>query len=157
MMTRLRLTPAALAVGLLALVASLSACIPGPAGEVAVDHARQQIGQPYTSGGSSPETGFDCSGLTSYAWKQAGVTSIPRSSIDQYNWTERIGRDELAPGDLVFYGYDGRVGHVAIYAGNDTIIHARNSNYPVMENDINTYWTGNLIGYGRVPDHAMPD
>ena len=155
MPTRLRIAPAAFAVVLLALVAGLSAC--RPAGETAADHARQQIGRPYTSGGSSPETGFDCSGLTSYAWNQAGVSSIPRNSTAQYNWTERISEDELQPGDLVFYGYSGQVSHVAIYAGNDTIVHARNSRYPVGESTLSSYWTSNLIGYGRVPADAMPD
>ncbi|CAN5817640.1 hypothetical protein BH20ACT4_BH20ACT4_12440 [soil metagenome] len=154
---RRRFTPAALAVVILALGAALSACIPGEPGEIASDHALEQVGRPYTSGGSSPETGFDCSGLTSYAWGQAGVKSMPRSSSAQYQWTERITRDELKPGDLVFYGYSGSVGHVAIYVGNDSIVQARNSRYPVEKSDINTYWTNNLIGYGRIPAYAMPD
>lgn len=157
MTTRHRLASAALAVVVLAFGASLSACMPDDPGQTAAEHARQQVGRPWVYGGSSPETGFDCSGLTSYAWRQAGVTSMPRSSGAQYQWTERISRDELRSGDLVFYGYNGSVSHVAIYAGNDTIIQARNSRYPVEESSLSTYWTDHRIGYGRVPDHAMPD
>lgn len=141
--------PLVLAAGLLA------GCTPG---QSAVDHAREQIGRPYTYGGASPSTGFDCSGLTSWAWKQAGVTSIPRTSRDQHAWADRITRDQLQPGDLVFYssgGPSGTVSHVALYAGEGRIIHASSSNDEVQEAPVD-YWSGHLVGYGRVPASAMP-
>lgn len=150
-----RLAPLAIATVALLAVTGLASCTPG---QTAVEAARAEIGQPYQWGGSSrSQGGFDCSGLTSHAWRQAGV-EMPRTSTAQYEWTERISRDQLQAGDLVFYssgGPNGTVSHVALYTGNGTIIHARNSSYPVMESDLATYWTANLVGYGRVPQSAM--
>ncbi|WP_421120444.1 C40 family peptidase [Aquihabitans daechungensis] len=148
---------ASLAVVALVLVGagSLSACTPQI---TAVKAARQQIGQPYVSGGESrAEGGFDCSGLTYYAWKQAGVT-LPRSSSAQYSWTKRISRADLKPGDLVFYSSSrstGSISHVALYAGSGKIIQARKPGMPAEQADLNTWWTSNLVGYGRIPASAL--
>mgnify|MGYP001481645781 FL=1 len=131
---------------------SLSACTPQI---TAVQAAREQIGQPYVNGGESPsEGGFDCSGLTYYAWKQAGVT-LPRSSSAQYSWATKIKRADLQPGDLVFYAAGSTVSHVALYAGNGKIIQARKPGIPAGEYDLATWWTSNLVGYGRVPASAL--
>lgn len=145
---------ASLAVIALVLVGAggLSACTPQI---TAVQAAREQIGQPYVNGGESPsEGGFDCSGLTYYAWKQAGVT-LPRSSSAQYSWATKIKRADLQPGDLVFYAAGSTVSHVALYAGNGKIIQARKPGIPAGEYDLATWWTSNLVGYGRVPASAL--
>ena len=145
---------ASLAVVALVLVGagSLSACTPQI---TAVQAAREQIGQPYVNGGESPsEGGFDCSGLTYYAWKQAGVT-LPRSSSAQYSWATKIKRADLQPGDLVFYASGSTVSHVALYAGNGKIIQARKPGVPAGEYDLATWWTSNLVGYGRIPASAL--
>lgn len=127
--------------------------IPGKEGEAAVAAARTQIGQPYRSGGESrAEGGFDCSGLTYFAWKTAGVT-LPRSSTAQYAGTTRIKKADLVPGDLVFYsssGSSGRVSHVALYAGKGKIIQAHKPGVKLSEDTLETYWKGHLVGYGRV-------
>lgn len=127
--------------------------VPGEEGEAAVAAARTQLGQPYKSGGESrAEGGFDCSGLTYFAWKSAGVT-VPRSSTAQYAGTTRIKKADLVPGDLVFYsssGPRGRVSHVALYAGDDVIVQARRPGVALREDKLSTYWTKNLVGYGRV-------
>lgn len=145
----------------IAAVSGLTACQPGAdIGEEAVAAARTEIGQNYLYGGDSrADGGYDCSGLTSYAWKQAGVTSIPRTSRAQWAWVDHISESELRPGDLVFYssgGPYGTVSHVALYAGDDTLVHARNSRMPVREDQFSTYWTSNLVGYGRIPSEALP-
>lgn len=117
-----------------------------------VELARDQIGTPYRAGGMTPGKAFDCSGLTTWAWKQAGVT-LPRTSATQYAATDRIKVTELLPGDLVFYssaGPRGRVSHVALYAGKGKIVHARRPGVPLREDSLDTYWTKNLVGYGRV-------
>jgi cell wall-associated NlpC family hydrolase len=153
--TRTRAVTATAALALLLAAASLAGCTPG---QSAVDHARQQIGTPYRYGGSSPSTGFDCSGLTSWAWKKAGVSSIPRTSRDQHAWAKPIPRDQAQPGDLVFYssgGPRGTVSHVALYAGGGRIIHAPSSGKTVTEASVD-YWSGALVGFGRVPASAMP-
>ncbi len=148
----------ALAAGALVLVlaaAGLAGCTPG---QTAVDHARTQIGRPYTYGGATPSGGFDCSGLTSWAWRQAGVTSMPRTSRDQYAWSKKITRAEAQPGDLVFYsssGPRGTVSHVALYVGGGRIVHASSSHRRVEEASVD-YWSGHLVGFGRVPASALP-
>lgn len=138
-----RLAPLALA-GLLVLgVSALSSCTPGV---TAAEAARAQVGVRYVYGGSSP-SGFDCSGLTSWAWKQAGVT-LPRTASAQHQATARISKADLQPGDLVFYG-SGSVSHVAIYVGEGKIVQARKAGYPVEVQSID-WWASNRIGYGRV-------
>jgi cell wall-associated NlpC family hydrolase len=132
---------------------TVAAPVPGTQGEAVVAAARTQLGQPYRSGGESrAEGGFDCSGLTYFAWKSVGVT-LPRSSATQYAGTTRIKKTDLRPGDLVFYsssGPRGRVSHVALFAGKDVIIHARKPGIALREDKLSTYWTKNLVGYGRV-------
>ncbi len=155
-----RVLPLALAALTLMAAAGLAACTPVDPGAKAVAAARTQIGQPYVSGGESREEGgFDCSGLTTYAWTQAGATAIPRTSQGQYTWSKRITKADLRAGDLVFYssgGPTGTVSHVALYSGEGTIIQARKPGVPVSEDDLDTYWTSNLVGYGRVPASSMP-
>ena len=135
--------------------ASISACTPQMG---AVSAARSQIGMPYVTGGESPaEGGFDCSGLTYYAWQQAGVT-LPRTSSAQYAWTERITKAELQPGDLVFYSSSGSassITHVALYAGNGKIVQAHKPGVALSEDDLDSYWVSNRVGYGRIPDSAL--
>ena len=83
-----------------------------------VEYAKQFIGTKYTYGGTSPSTGFDCSGFTSYVYKHFGV-SLPRTSGGQSGVGTAVSRDNLVAGDLVIYS-----GHVAIYVGGGQVIHA---------------------------------
>jgi cell wall-associated NlpC family hydrolase len=86
--------------------------------EAAVDAALDQVGTPYVWGGNSP-SGFDCSGLTSWAYAEAGVT-IPRTSRGQHAELTSVKRSDLQVGDLVFFYSP--VGHVAIYIGDGKIV-----------------------------------
>ncbi|MGR4883063.1 NlpC/P60 family protein [Streptomyces sp. LARHCF249] len=86
----------------------------------AVSFAHGAIGKPYVWGSTGPGS-FDCSGLTQAAWRAAGV-SLPRTTYTQINAGRRVSRDQLAPGDLVFF-YSG-VTHVGLYIGNGQMIHA---------------------------------
>ncbi|MFE2152730.1 NlpC/P60 family protein [Streptomyces lavendulae] len=86
----------------------------------AVAFAYAAIGKPYVWGATGPGS-YDCSGLTQAAWKSAGV-SLPRTTYTQINAGQRVTRDRLAPGDLVFF-YAG-VTHVGMYVGNGQMIHA---------------------------------
>lgn len=92
-------------------------------GQAALSAAQTALGAPYVWGATGPSS-FDCSGLTSWAYSQAGV-SLPRVSQDQAYAGTQVGYDELAPGDLVLF-YDG-LSHIGIYAGNGQMIHAPNS------------------------------
>ena len=89
--------------------------------QVAVQAAYSVIGTPYVWGSSDPSVGLDCSGVTVYAWRQAGVT-LPHSSEAQYSGYPRVPLSEVQPGDLIYYGNYGP--HIAIYVGGGQIIHA---------------------------------
>lgn len=93
-------------------------------GSAVVDYAMQFLGNPYVYGGNSLTNGVDCSGFTSQVMRHFGV-SLNRSSAAQYaNNGSYVSSDNLQAGDLLFYGYSGRVSHVAIYIGGGQIIHA---------------------------------
>lgn len=96
---------------------------PGPAAQTAVDAAMSKRGSPYVYGDEGPNS-FDCSGLTSWAYNQAGV-SIPRSSRSQSTHGTPVSQSQLAPGDLVFF-YN-PVSHVGMYIGNGQMVHAPQS------------------------------
>ncbi|MFH9132454.1 NlpC/P60 family protein [Streptomyces sp. NPDC017524] len=88
-------------------------------GAAALAAAATQIGKPYVSGGTGPNS-YDCSGLTQWAFAQAGV-SITRTTFTQHNDGTKIGRSQLKPGDLVFFN---NLAHVGFYAGNNQVLHA---------------------------------
>jgi peptidoglycan DL-endopeptidase CwlO len=107
--------------------------------------AAQYLGVPYVWGGATP-AGFDCSGLVMYVYAQLGI-SLPHYTVSQWNATEPISMDELAPGDLVFF--DG-LGHVGIYIGNGQFIHAPHTGTVVQVSDLGS-WGGTIDGARRVP------
>ncbi|MGW4945448.1 NlpC/P60 family protein [Actinoplanes sp. NPDC004185] len=115
--------------------------IAGSAGK-AVTFAYNALGVMYDYGADGPD-GYDCSGLTSAAWRAAGK-SLPHNAAAQYNATRRISRSELEPGDLVFYRSNG---HVGLYVGGGQIIDASRAGQPVKKRTIDIM-TPN--GYGRV-------
>lgn len=112
----------------------------------AISTAKQFLGRAYVWGGSNPSTGFDCSGLVQWSYKQAGV-SLPRTASQQYLATQRISASEARVGDLVFFSYGSGVAHVGIYLGNNTMIDAQNKGVVVESLD---WWNQYLVGFGRV-------
>ena len=82
--------------------------------ETVVNAALAQVGKPYVWASSNPSVGFDCSGLTSYAFRQAGI-NINRIAADQYSNGTPVSKDNLVRGDLVFFSYGGGIGHVGLY------------------------------------------
>lgn len=95
-------------------------------GAIAVRFAYAQLGKMYRWGAVGPAN-YDCSGLTMAAWKAAGVR-LPHNAAMQYRGTAKVSRATLQPGDLVYYR---NLGHVAIYIGNDQIIHASRTGRPI--------------------------
>jgi cell wall-associated NlpC family hydrolase len=93
------------------------------AAQIAIDTAMSQRGKPYVWAGSGPAS-FDCSGLTAYAYRAAGV-DLPHSSRMQAQMGQAVSRDELRPGDLVFFYSP--ISHVGIYIGNGQMVHAPTS------------------------------
>ncbi len=108
-------------------------------GAKAVAFAKTQLGKPYRFGAAGPDA-YDCSGLTGSAWKEAGV-ELPRTSQTQIGVGRSVSRSELQAGDLVFYYTD--ISHVALYVGNDQIIHAPNPSSSVEYADVDSMpWAG---------------
>ncbi|MFF8396952.1 NlpC/P60 family protein [Streptomyces sp. NPDC016172] len=99
---------------------SSSVRTPSAVGGRALRYAVRQLGKPYEWGAEGPKT-YDCSGLTSQAWAEAG-TPIPRTSQEQWKRLERIPLDELRPGDLVVYFP--KATHVALYLGDGMVVQA---------------------------------
>ena len=104
-------------------VAGATVTAPNWGAKVAVWTALNQRGDPYSWGGSGPSS-FDCSGLTSYSWRAAGIT-IPRTSSAQSTYGRYVTKSSLRAGDLVFFYSP--VSHVAMYIGNGYIVHAPSS------------------------------
>ncbi|WP_326550590.1 C40 family peptidase [Micromonospora sp. NBC_01813] len=116
------------------------ATYPGGAAGKAVTFACAQIGKPYIWGSAGP-TGYDCSGLTSAAWRQGGV-SLPHNAAQQRQLIRNISRDELRPGDLIFY-YS--LSHVGMYVGDGWIVHASQTGEPIAMRKIGS----GVHSYGR--------
>lgn len=110
---------------------------------VAVSAAAGQIGVPYQFAQSSPGVAFDCSGLTAYAWGQAGV-NLPHQSAAQYASTPHVSKDQAQPGDLIFYYSP--IGHVGIYTGGGSMIHAPSTGKTVSYTTV--HWE-KVVGVSR--------
>jgi peptidoglycan DL-endopeptidase CwlO len=112
---------------------------------IAVQEATRQIGKPYAWGGSGPDS-FDCSGLTAWAWRAAGV-ELTHSADIQYFETTRVAVEDIQPGDLLFFGPDVEgIHHNAIYIGDGQMIEASQSGVPVRYRG----WRArDLVGVGR--------
>jgi cell wall-associated NlpC family hydrolase len=112
--------------------------------QAVMDEARKHAGKPYAYGASGPNA-FDCSGFTSYVYRQLGFT-LPRTAAQQRGATRTISRSEVMPGDLVFVHRGSYVSHVGLYGGKGRWFEASNPSQPV---GFNTPWT-NAVSYGRV-------
>lgn len=104
--------------------------------EQIVRYALQFVGNPYVWGGTSLTDGADCSGFTGSVFAHFGVT-LPRCSWQQADVGKRVTLGELQPGDLVFYKHGAAIGHVAMYAGNGKVVHAKGSRYGITVTDMN--------------------
>lgn len=106
----------------------------------------------YKYGGSTPETGFDCSGFVRYVFKQAASLTLPRSAIEISQLGTPVPKNELQPGDLVFFNtLKSTFSHVGIYLGNNKFIHSPSSGGKVrVENMQDSYWTKRYNGAQRI-------
>lgn len=115
-----------------------------------VSTAEKYLGIRYQWGGTSPTTGFDCSGFVQYVFAQTGI-SLPRVSRDQYTVGAPVEFNNLQPGDLVFFSFSGNgiVSHDGIYIGNSQFINASSSK-GVTIYTIGPYWKSVYVGAKRV-------
>lgn len=114
--------------------------------------AKSLLGKPYRYGGNHPTTGFDCSGFVQYTHAAVGI-NLPRTSYQQYRATHPINKNQLRPGDLVFFRINRKrsVSHVGIYLGNGKFIHSPSSGKHVTIAKLdNPYWRKVYSSAGRV-------
>lgn len=132
-------------------VAAPAVIASGRASSVALQ-ALAYLGTPYRNGGLSPQSGFDCSGLVAYAYREGAGLALPRNTFDLSQLGERVERTALTPGDLVFYNTQRReYSHVGIYLGEDRFIHAPSSGGEVrVENLRAEYWMRRYSGARRI-------
>jgi len=106
--------------------------------------AKQALGTPYQWGGTSLESGVDCSGLVQVAYQAAGI-DVPRTSNQQYQALDH--REQARPGDLLFFGSGARATHVGIYLGDRRMIHAPGSGREVTVSSLDIrYWRKHYLG-----------
>jgi len=116
------------------------------------------LGVPYRLGGNSAETGFDCSGFVRAVFEQSLGKVLPRRADEQAAATQEIDRNELKPGDLVFFNTMRRAfSHVGIYVGDGKFIHSPRAGAQVRIEDMRkAYWQTRFNGARRVPLQAPP-
>jgi len=113
-----------------------------------VNKSYEKLGIPYRYGGSTTRA-FDCSGLTQYVYREAGI-SIPRTTDLQLRQSKTISYQQLLPGDLVFYKTGLKSRHVGIYIGNNQMIHASTGSKRVKTTNItHNYWQQHFTKFGR--------
>ena len=111
-----------------------------------VTFARRLLGVPYVYGGTSPSSGFDCSGFTRFVYAHFGIP-LPHYSGAQFDMGRRVSRDGLRPGDLLFF--DG-LGHVGMYVGEGRFIHAPHSGTRVSIDTLSGWYSGRFDGARRL-------
>jgi cell wall-associated NlpC family hydrolase len=125
---------------------------PRSLGSRAARYARRLLGVPYRYGGDSPRIGFDCSGLVRYVFGHFGL-DLPHSSYADFGMGRDVARAALRPGDLVFF--DG-LGHVGLYVGSGSFIHAPHSGTTVSISSMHDPWySSRYVGARRV-GRAVP-
>ena len=123
--------------------------------KTAMNKLMDQIGKPYRWGGTSPRTGFDCSGLVYYAYKDLVKFRIPRTANEMYHLRDAspVERAELESGDLVFFRTQGRgtADHVGVYVGNGKFIQSPRSGQDIQITSLSEdYWQRHYVGARRV-------
>jgi len=116
------------------------------AAEQLVDEALSYLGIRYRFGGTSPATGFDCSGLVLNVFRNAVGLDLPRSASEMASLGDKIGKQDLKPGDLVFF--NNPISHVGLYIGGGQMIHSPHTGDVVKISPITRM--GKLVRAGRV-------
>jgi cell wall-associated NlpC family hydrolase len=124
---------------------------PGAANAVTL-RALSLVGTPYRFGGNTPESGFDCSGLVNYVYRDMLDLSLPRTSRElAAQQGPRLPPERLASGDLVFFGRGGQVSHVGIYVGEGRFVHAPSTGGTVRLDRLDgPYWKDHYTGARRL-------
>lgn len=117
-------------------------------GHRAASIAVHQVGVPYRYGGSAP-TGFDCSGLVHYSYRQAGK-AVARTTGQLWNSTSAVDRRDMRPGDVLFFRIEGKMSHVGIYIGDNRFVHAPSSGKSVSVESLSSdFYHSAFVRAGR--------
>ena len=120
-------------------------------GNQIVDEATKYLGVPYVYAGASPDTGFDCSGFVYYVFTKLGY-SMERTAANQAKQGVYVSKEELIPGDLVFFGSSSYINHVGIYVGDGMMIHSPKPGLSVAYATImEGYHCNNYVTARRLP------
>lgn len=118
--------------------------------ETMIQAALNQVGKPYKFGSTNPANGFDCSGLTCYAFKKVGV-NLGRTAASQFGYGTPIPKSDIRRGDLLFFSYNGEITHVGIYLGNGQMVHSSTYDTGVIVSNIGIgYYINNYAGARRI-------
>lgn len=136
---------------------SSPAAVPSPAARLTLDQANDVtvmaiglVGTPYRYGGNTPASGFDCSGLISYVYKQRAGVVAPRTTGGLIDWGTSIPAPSLRTGDLVVFAQNGRANHAGIYVGEGRFVHAPSTGGTVRLDRLNSsYWSKQQVSYRR--------
>jgi cell wall-associated NlpC family hydrolase len=142
---------------LLALLLTPVAHADAPPDDIPI-YAVSLVGSPYRLGGTSPETGLDCSGFVGHVFKQTLGVLLPRTSVAISKATQILTQPELQPGDLVFFNtMRSAFSHVGIYLGDNRFVHAASSRTgKVMVSSLTEqYWRDRFDGARRIPPEAL--
>lgn len=122
------------------------------ASEALIDHGMGYLGIRYRRGGTSPETGLDCSGLVQNVFRHSLGLQLPRTAADMARLGEKVDKHELMPGDLVFFKTSRRAfSHVGIYVGEGRFLHSPSSGGVVrVESMGKKYWRARYNGARRL-------
>jgi cell wall-associated NlpC family hydrolase len=108
------------------------------------------VGTPYRYGGNTPASGFDCSGLIGYVYKQRAGVVAPRTTGGLIDWGTSIPAPSLRTGDLVVFAQNGRANHAGIYVGEGRFVHAPSTGGTVRLDRLNSpYWAKQQVSYRR--------
>jgi cell wall-associated NlpC family hydrolase len=145
---------AVFAAGLLVLPQAWAEALPGGAerGHQVIPRALGLVGVVYRSGGSSAATGFDCSGFVGHVFREVMGIALPRSAYDIARTGKPVAKDELKPGDLVFFHtMQNAFSHVGIYLGDHRFVHAPRAGGKVRVEDMRkSYWVTRYNGARRL-------
>ncbi len=125
----------------------------GDLAQSVIQLAKANLGVPYCYGGASP-SGFDCSGLVYYCFLNSGV-KLNRTASGQYTQGVYVEKEDLEPGDLVFFVSPGTwsIGHVGIYIGDGEFIHASTGSHEIVVSELSgSYWTSYYYGARRITE-----
>lgn len=133
------------------------AAAPQPAGRLTLEQANDVtvmaiglVGTPYRYGGNTPASGFDCSGLIGYVYKQRAGVLAPRSTSGLIDWGTSIPTSSLRTGDLVVFAQNGRATHAGIYVGEGRFVHAPSTGGTVRLDSLQSvYWAKQQVSYRR--------